>query len=323
MKLLAGPVRRRLALRVATGGAVLAVLSFLVFVGVDLLPGDPVTARLGPNATPERVAEIKAARGLDEPVLTRYAHWLGGLLHGDLGTSASGKPVSGMLADRIGNSVLLAGLCVLLLVPVSLAAGLYAARRPGRAADRTVSAGSLMLVSVPEFVVASGLVLLFAVGLGALPAVSLIPAGDSPLQHPRMLVMPVLSLLLVAAAYAIRVIRACAVTVLAGPQVEFLRLTGVRERTILRTAVVPAVLPVAVQVWLVTGVGLVGGAVLVEKVYGYPGIGELLVSAVLGGDLPVVQALVIVLGAAMLLALVVADLAVVLLTPRLRTGGAG
>ncbi|MET9971667.1 ABC transporter permease subunit, partial [Streptomyces sp. NPDC006356] len=153
------------------------------------------------------------------------------------------------------------------------------------------------------------------------PAVSLIPAGHSPLQHPRMLVMPVLSLLLVAAAYATRVIRACAVTVLAGPQVEFLRLTGVRERTILRTAVVPAVLPVAVQVWLVTGVGLVGGAVLVEKVYGYPGIGELLVTAVLGGDLPVVQGLVVVLGAAMLLALVLADLAVVLLTPRLRTGG--
>ncbi|MBB0242569.1 ABC transporter permease subunit [Streptomyces alkaliphilus] len=322
MTLLAGPVGRRLALRVATGGALLAVLSLLVFVGVDLLPGDPVTARLGPNATPERVAELRAARGLDEPVLTRYAQWLGGLLRGDPGTSFSGKPVSEMLADRVGHSALLAGLCVLLLVPVSLAAGLYAARRPGKPADRTVSTGALLLVSVPEFVIASGLVLLFAVGLGLLPAVSLIPAGDHPIRHPDMLVMPVLSLLLVASAYSIRVIRACAVSVLAGPRVEFLRLTGVRERTILRTAVVPAVLPVAVQVWLVTGVGLVGGAVLVERVFAYPGVGDLLVTAVLGGDLPVVQAIVMILGAAMLLALVLADLAVVLLTPRLRTGGA-
>lgn len=310
---------RSIPRRLATGAVLLALLSFVVYVGVDLLPGDPVTSRLGPSTSPARVAELKHHLGLDRPVLTRYGEWVAGLFRGELGTSASGRPVVEMLSDRVGNSAVLAAVSVLLLAPLSLALGLWAAWRRGRAADRVVSAGALLLVSVPEFVVAGALVLLFAVSLRVLPAVSLLPVGESPLGHPDVLVLPVLSLLLVGLAYAVRVIRASACTVLASPQVEFLRLGGVSGATVLRRAVIPAVLPVAVQVWLVTGVAFVGGAVLVERVFGYPGIGELLVASVQSGDLPVVQALVLALGAAMLVALMLADLAVVLLTPRLRT----
>ncbi|GAB3491523.1 peptide/nickel transport system permease protein [Amycolatopsis cihanbeyliensis] len=311
---------RRLAPRLGTSLGLLVLLSFLVYVGVEALPGDPVTSRLGPTATPERVAELRAHLGLDRPVLVRYGEWVAGLFHGDLGRSATGQPVTAMLSDRVGNSALLAGIAIGLLAPLSLGLGLWAAWRRGRGADRVISGGALLLVSVPEFVVAGALVLLFAVTLRLLPAVSLLPVGASPLSHPEVLVLPVLSLLFVGLAYATRVIRASAAATLTGGHVEFLRLSGAPGATLLRRAVLPAVLPVAVQVWLVTGVGFVGGAVLVEKVFGYPGIGELLVASVRTGDLPVVQALVLVLGAAMLAALVLADLAVVLLTPRLRTG---
>lgn len=294
----------------------LVLLSFAVFVGVDLLPGDPVTARLGATAPPARIAEVRAHLGLDRPVLSRYGSWVLGVVQGDLGMSASGRPVTSMLSDRVGNSVLLSLVTLVLLVPLSFGLAVWAAWRRG--ADRVISSGALLLVSVPEFVVAGLLVLVFAVSLRWLPAVSLVPVGASPLSTPAVLVLPVLSLLLVGLAYAVRVIRSAAVGVLASPHVEFMRLNGASPGAVLRQAVLPAVLPVAVQVWLVTGVGFVGGAVLVEKVFGYPGIGELLVSSVQTGDLPVVQALVLIIGAAMLAALVVADWAVVLLTPRLR-----
>ncbi|PKW14317.1 ABC transporter permease [Saccharopolyspora spinosa] len=306
---------RRAGLRLATGAGLVLLLSVLVHVGVDLLPGDAATARLGPNATPERVEELRHRLGLDQPVLARYLDWLGGVLRGDLGLSVTGKPVTEMLSDRVGNSVILTAVTLALLVPLSLGLGVFAATWRGR----PVSVGALLLVSVPEFAVAGALALAFAVTLRWLPAVSLIPLGDSPLSHPEALVLPVLALLGVGLSYAVRTIRSAAVTAFGSPYVEFLRLNGISSRSVLRAAVLPAVLPVALQVWLVTGVGLVGGGVLVEKVFGYPGIGELLVASVQTGDLPVVQALVLALGSAMLVALAVADLAVVLLTPRLRT----
>ncbi|UMP06855.1 ABC transporter permease [Amycolatopsis sp. EV170708-02-1] len=311
---------RSLPRRLSSGVVLLALLTFVVYVGVDLLPGDPVTSRLGPSTPPTRIAELRHHLGLDRPVLTRYGEWVAGLFRGELGTSAAGRPVVEMLSDRVGNSALLAAIAMLLLAPLSLAFGLWAAWRRGRAADRLVSAGALLVVSVPEFVVAGALVLLFAVSLRMFPAVSLLPIDAGPLAHPEILVLPVLSLLLAGLAYAVRVIRASASTALESSHVEFLRLGGAPGTTVFRRAVVPAVLPVAVQVWLVTGVAFVGGAVLVEKVFGYPGIGELLVTSVQSGDLPVVQALVLILGAAMLAALILADLSVVLLTPRLRTG---
>lgn len=304
--------------RLATSAGLLAGLSFLVYVGVDLLPGDPLTSRLGPTATPERIAQLRTELGLDRPVLIRYGDWIAGVLRGDLGQSSIGQPVSALLSTRIGNSALLAGLAIACLVPLSLGLGVVAAWRRGRTADRVITAGSLLLVSLPEFVVAGFLVLVFAVGLRLLPAVSLVPAGASPLGRPSVLVLPVVSLLLVSLAYAIRVVRATAAAALRAPYVEFLRLSGHSWPAVIRTAVVPAVLPVAVQVWLLTGVGMIGGAVLVEKVFGYPGIGELLVTSVQTGDLPVVQALVLILGAATLVALLLADLAVMWLTPQLR-----
>lgn len=313
---------RLVAGRLVGTAGLLVLLSLLVHVGVDLLPGDAATTRLGLTATPERLAEARARLGLDRPLHERYLTWAGGLLRGDLGTSVTGERVGAMLEGRLGNSVLLAALTTLLLVPLSLAVGLATGVRTGTRTDRSVSTVVLLLVAVPEFVTAGGLVLLFAVGLGVLPAVSLVPPGASPLAVPEVLVLPVTSLLLLGSAHAIRVIRATTATAVRAPHVEAARLNGASGRAIVRGHLVPAVLPVAVQVWLVTAIGLLGGAVLVESVFGYPGIGTLLVTSVRGGDLPLVQALAMTLGAAMLVALVLADVAVRVLTPTMRTAHA-
>lgn len=304
--------------RLIVAAGMLALLSVVIFVGVDLLPGDPVTSRLGGSADPERIADARSRLGLDRPVGERYLEWVENLLSGDLGSSATGSPVTDLLSDRIANSAILAGLAVLLLVPASLLIGVLAGLRSGTRLDRGISAGSLLLVALPEFVVAGALILVFAVGLRWLPAVSLVPSGASPLQAPEVLVLPVLSLLMLGLATSVRLIRASTASAVQGPHVEFMRLNGIATRTLLRQAILPAVLPVALQVWLLSAVGLVGGAVLVEKVFGYPGIGDLLVRSVQTGDLPVVQALSMILGAAMLLAVLLADLATRAMTPVLR-----
>ncbi|MGW6456767.1 ABC transporter permease [Streptomyces sp. NPDC055078] len=309
-------VVRRLCLSLV----LLVLLSVVVFAGVDVLPGDAVSGRAGGALTPEQIADIRQQLGLRRPLIERYGRWAGGLLHGDLGTSlVSGRPVGSLMGRQLGNSVLLALLTVLVAAPLSLVLGMWAGARRGRPADRVVSAAAILLVAFPEYVFAGALVLIFAIGLDWLPAVSLVPPGDSPLQHPDLLVLPVLSLVLLSLAYAARVVRAATAAALREPHVESARLNGQRETVLLRRAVLPAVLPVAAQIWCVLGVGLVGGAILVERVFGYPGVGELLVNSVRGGDLPVAQALAMVLGAAMLVALLVADLVVVLMTPRLRT----
>ncbi|GEL23098.1 metal transporter [Pseudonocardia sulfidoxydans NBRC 16205] len=310
---------RLVAGRLATGAALLVLLSLLVFVGVDLLPGDAANARLGASATPARLAETRQRLGLDRPVLVRYADWAGGLLRGDLGTSVSGTPVSAILGGRVANSALLAGLTTILLVPISLVVGMWAGLRPGSRRDRGVAVASLLFVAAPEFVTAGLLVLVFAIGLGVLPAVSLIPPGAGPLDRPAALVLPVLALLLLHASYAVRMIRATIAATVRAPHVEFARLNGEPPRDVVRHAVLPAVLPVALQVWLLTAAALVGGTVLVERVFGYPGIGEVLVTAVRTGDLPVAQALVMVLGAGVVVALLAADVGVRLSTPTLRT----
>ncbi|MGW4033445.1 ABC transporter permease [Streptomyces sp. NPDC004838] len=299
---------RYVAGRLAVAAGLLWALSLVVYVGVDLLPGDPATARLGPGTTPEQAALARSRLGLDEPLASRYGEWAAGLVRGDLGTSANGTPVADMLTGRLGNTAVVAGLTVMLLVPLSLALGVELGRRPGGRLDGAGSAALLLTVAVPEFIVASLLALLVAGRLGWLPAASLVPAGEHPLEHPEVLVLPVLSLLLVSMAYASRVIRAQTATALETPHVEFMRLNGVPERAILRQAVLPAVLPAAAQIWLITAAGLVGGAVLVEIVYSYPGTGKLLVTAVQNGDLPVVQALAMITGALTLLATLAADL---------------
>ncbi len=309
--------------RVLVIAGLLVLLSLVVFIGVDLLPGDPVTARYGPGAAPEVIDQARERLGLNRPLADRYLGWLGAAVTGNLGTSANGTPVTDLFAVRLGNSLLLAALTMVILVPASLLVGVMLGRRAGTRCDRTVSGALMLLVAIPEFVLAGVLVLVLAVGLGLFPPVSLVPAGDSPLSHPQVLVLPVLSLVCVTLAYASRLIRAATAAAYRAPHVEFLRLNGFAERGILRRAVLPAVLPVALQVWLIGGASLIGGAVLVERVFGYPGIGDVLIRAVLAGDLPVVQALALLFGALTLLAMLAADIGGLLQPGAARPGRTG
>ncbi|MFE0801588.1 ABC transporter permease [Streptomyces sp. NPDC058812] len=315
-----GGLLRFVARRLGVCTGLLALLSLVVFVGVDLLPGDPATSRLGDRASPEQIAAARDRLGLGDPLWQRYADWAGGLLRGDLGASMlSGVPVRSLIADRLGNSALLAGLTLAAVVPLSLLLGVWAGMRRGRLPDRAVSTVAVILVALPEYVVAGGLVLVLSVWLGWFPAVSVTPAAGGPPLDPRLLALPLLSLLSLSLAHAVRVIRAATAAALRAPHVETAVLNGTPRRALLRRAVLPAALPVAAQIWCVLGIGLVGGAILVERVYGYPGIGELLVSSVQSGDIPVAQALAVLLGGATLLALAVADIAVTVTTPWKRT----
>jgi peptide/nickel transport system permease protein len=296
--------------RVVAAVLTLGAVSVLVFAATDVLPGDASGALAGADATAAQRAQIRAELGLDRPAVQRYLEWAGGVLHGDLGTAfVGGRPVAGMLADRLPNSLLLAGVALAVMIPAAVALGLLAGMRAGRRTDRVVSTVTLVAVGVPEFLTAAILVAGLATGLGLLPEVSLVPLGGNPLDDPVILVLPALTLVVVGLALATRMIRASAADVAATPYVEAARLNGVRGLRLALVHVLPNALGPAVQVLATTIGGLVGGAVVVETFFGYPGVGFELQQAVVRRDVPVVQGLVMVLAAVSLTALLAGDVA--------------
>jgi peptide/nickel transport system permease protein len=308
------------ARRLAAGVAMLAVVSVIVFAGTKILPGDAATAILGRDATPASVAQMRHQLGIDKPVVQQYTSWVGGLLHGDLGTSlTSGLPVSELIGSRIVNTLILAAFASLVMIPLALALGVAAGRRPGGALDAAITWISLGMIAVPEFVTGTLLVLLFAVRLDVLPAVSLLPVGGGVLDAPSVLVLPVATLVIVGVAYIIRMVRAGVVEVMASDYVQMARLNGIAERRVvlrhgLRNALAPTV-----QVVALTLQWLIGGLFIVETVFQYPGIGQGLVQAVIARDIPLVQAVAMIIAATYIVITIVADIAVVLLVPKLRT----
>jgi peptide/nickel transport system permease protein len=308
--------------RLAAGVAMLAVVSVVVFAGTEILPGDAATAILGRDATPSAVASLRHQLGLDKPVIQQYTTWVGGLLHGDLGRSlTSDLPVSELIGSRVVNTLILAGVASLVMIPLALALGVAAGRRPEGVLDNLITWTSLGLIAVPEFVTGTLLVLLFAVRLQLLPAVSLLPLDGGPLDVPSVLVLPVATLVIVGVAYIIRMVRAGVIEVMASDYVQMARLNGISERRVvlrhgLRNALAPTV-----QVIALTLQWLIGGLFIVETVFQYPGIGQGLVQAVIARDIPLVQAVAMLMATAYIVINIVADIAVVLLVPKLRTAG--
>jgi peptide/nickel transport system permease protein len=306
--------------RLAAGVAMLVVVSVVVFAGTEILPGDAATAILGRDATPSAVTQMRHELGLDKPVVQQYVSWIGGLLHGDLGTSlTSGLPVSDLIGSRVVNTLILAAVASLVMIPLALVLGVLAGRRPGGALDTAITWISLGMIAVPEFVTGTLLVLLFAVRLHALPAVSLLPLDGGVLDAPSVLVLPVATLVIVGVAYIIRMVRAGVVEVMASDYVQMARLNGIAERRVvmrhgLRNALAPTV-----QVVALTLQWLIGGLFIVETVFQYPGIGQGLVQAVIARDIPLVQAVSMIIATTYILITIVADIAVVLLVPKLRT----
>jgi peptide/nickel transport system permease protein len=304
----------------------LLAVSVLVFVGTEVLPGDAASAVLGRTASPEELTELRAQMGLDRPAPERYLDWLGGLLHGDLGNSAAGyaqgaeSPIWDQLRPRVANSLWLALITSLIVIPCSLLLGVTAARRAGRPADHAISITSLAIISLPEFVIGSALILVFFTWLDWLPPVALIPPGESALSHPKALVLPVLALLGATLAASIRMVRAGMIDVLRSDYVEMARLNGVAERAVvwrraLRNGLAPSVQILAQNVQY-----LIGGIIVVEYLFTYPGIGKEFVDAVAIRDVRAVQSIAMFIATVAVLLNLLADLIVLLLVPRLRTG---
>jgi peptide/nickel transport system permease protein len=313
---LAGYVLRRLG----AGLILLVIVSMLVFAATQILPGDAASAILGRSATQQAKLALRHQLGLDRPLWEQYRSWAGGLLRGDFGRSLSSQqPVTGFIADRIWNTLALAGVAVAFMIPLSFVLGIWAGIRRDRAADHVIAGGSLAAIALPEFVIGTVLVALFAVHLQWLPAISVVPDNGDPFSAPSILVLPVITLLVVSLAYTIRMIRAGMVETLATDYVQMARLNGIPERRVISKHALRNALAPSVQVLALTVQWLVGGVVVVETVFGYSGLGQGLVQAVAARDIPVVQAVAILIAAFYILVNIVADVIVILLIPKLRT----
>lgn len=307
--------------RLAAGVVLLFIVSILVFAATTVLPGDAASAILGRQATPQSLAALREELDLDRPLVAQYGDWIGGVLHGDLGDSyaARGEPVWGLIHTEIVNTLAVAIYTTLILLPISLGLGVLSGMRAGRMLDQIVSGTTLGIIALPEFVIGSVLVLLFAVTWKVLPAVSLLPPDSSPFTHLELIALPVITLTLAGLAYMARIVRAGVIAVLESDYVEMARLNGAPEARILRKHVVRNALAPSVQAFALTLQWLVGGVLIVETLFAYPGIGKALVEAIYQRDLPTVQAVGLLIATIYIVLNIVADLAVVLLVPRLRT----
>jgi peptide/nickel transport system permease protein len=293
-----------------------------VFAATHALPSDPARAILGRTATPDSLRALRAQLHLDHSAVSQYGHWLGGIFRGDLGNSlaARGEPVTKVLGKRLENSAFLVLLAAVFSIPLSILLGVISARRRDGPLDHSMSIVLLALAALPEFVVGIGLVLLFATKVfQVLPAVSLIPPDAAPWQHLKELVLPTVTLVLAVSPYVARIMRASMVEVLESDFVEMARLKGMPERYVLWRHAVPNAIAPAIQVIALNLAYLAGGIVVVEFVFAYPGIGSALVDAVANRDLPIVQALAVLIAAVYVGCNVLADIATILVSPRLRT----
>lgn len=320
-RLITGGVSGFIVRRLLLGILVLLLVSVVVFLATQALPGDPARAILGRSATPQSLAALRRLLHLDRPVIDQYWTWALGLLHGNLGTSlAAQEPVSTLLGPKLVNSSILVAIAAVVSIPVSIAIGSWAALKREKAFDTLSSNLLLVLAALPEFVVAVVLVILLATTIfNVLPAISNIPPGSGPWNNWNALVLPCLTLVIAVAPYVARIMRASMVEVLESDYVEMARLKGLPERTVLVRHALPNALGPVFQVIALNLAYLAGGIVVVEYVFNYSGIGSALQEAVVNHDLPVVQALAMLIAAVYVVLNLLADVATILVTPRIRT----
>jgi len=308
--------------RLGFGAVVVVCVTIIVFIATQVLPGDPARAIYGKNATPALIAAITEKFGLDRPLYEQYLSWFTGLLHGDLGMSiALRAPVAEVLPARLSNTLVLVLIAFVIALPLSIVLGTFTATRRDRGFDRVTLATSLVVTALPDFVI--GLLLVMLLGttvLKILPPVSLFPPEASPLAYPLELVLPVLTLVLVIVPYLYRLVRASMIDVLESDYVQMARLKGMPASLVMRRHALPnALVPVIQATGVLLGVVL-AGTIVVEFVFRYPGLGSLFSNAVANRDLQLIQAVVLVYTVGVVVFNLLADVATVLVTPRLRTG---
>ena len=304
------------------GGVVGVVfgMSVLIFGIVHLLPGNVAYAILGEYATPGAVAALEAKLGLNDPLPLQYWRWFSGMVRGDFGDSiVMSRPAAGLVGEALGRSALLAGLAFTLVAVGGIALGLHAATHKGRVSDHVLSLAQLVLIAVPEFFWAIVAVLLFASALHWLPATGYAPLGEAGVASwAAHLVLPVLVLSLGLLAHISRLTRASLLEVLGSRYVLAARARGLGERRVLWRHAVPNALTPAITVLAVDAGLLIGGIVVAETVFAYPGLGRMLVFAIDHHDLPLLQAGMMVVTAIYAVANLLADIVQAALNPRIR-----
>ncbi len=299
----------------------LLAVSVTIFAVTEILPGDVATMMLGQQATPQDLDTLRERLGLDRPAHVRYLEWLGGLLRGDFGESLRlGVPVGPLLGKRLLNSLALAALAFVVGVPTGVTLGVIAGLTRDRVPDRLISVTTLAAVSLPEFVTGVFLIIVFASWLGWLPPSSLIDPDANPLESLRRLILPAATLLLAMWAHIARMTRGSMAEVMDSNYIRTAILKGLHKRTVvfehaLRNALLPTISIIAINVgWLI------GGLIVVESVFAYPGMGQLLLFAINNHDVPLLQATTLVIAGIYSLSNLSADLLYRYSNPRIRYG---
>jgi peptide/nickel transport system permease protein len=314
-------LRKTVLRRLFWGVLTLWVVSLLVFGATLALPGDPATAILGRQATPARLKAVRRALHLNKPAIQQYADWLKGIVTLHPGKSIVAQiPVTKLLSARLANSLWLMLVAGLVSIPLAIALGVLMAVRRDTAVDHGVSTTTLVLAALPPFVVGIGVVVIFATQVFHwLPAVSLVPPGTTVWDNPKVLVLPVLTLTLVVVPYVSRIMRGSMIEVLESDYVTTARLKGLPERRVVWVHAVPNAIAPAIQATALALAYLAGGIVIIEYVFGFPGIGAALIDGVNNHDLPVVQFIVMLIAAFYVVLNFLADVVTHAVTPKLRT----
>ncbi|MEZ5826376.1 MAG: ABC transporter permease [Geminicoccaceae bacterium] len=312
------PILKMVFARLGLGVLTLFVVSLIIFLGVELLPGDIAQEILGQSATPETVAALRREMGLDLPAHERYLSWLGGMVQGDFGVSLANKrEISELISVRLWNTLFLAGLTAIVAVPIALGLGILAALYRNSLFDRAVNVFTLSSISFPEFFVAYILILFLSVNLGWFPSISNVSPDTPFLERVYRSVLPALTLTLVIVAHMMRMTRAAIINLLASPYIEMARLKGLPPRRVIVKHAVPNALAPIINVVALNLAYLVVGVVVVEVVFVYPGLGQLIVDSVSKRDLPVVQACALIFAVTYILLNLLADILSTVTNPRL------
>ena len=307
-----------IAQRIALGFLTLFTISLLITFGVELLPGDLAESILGQGATPETVKVFRAELGLDKPAHMRYLSWLGGIVTGDLGVSlASKREISELVGIRLANTIFLGGFAATIAVPLALFLGILAALFRNTLFDRAINTFTLTTISFPEFFVAYILILFFAIKLGWFPGISNISTDLSFGDKLYRTLLPATTLTLVVLAHMMRMTRATIINLLASPYIEMARLKGISPMKIILRHALPNALAPIVNVVAINLAYLVVGVVIVEVVFVYPGLGQLMVDSVSKRDIPVVQACSMIFASVYILLNLSADIISIVTNPRI------
>ncbi len=298
----------------------LFIISIIIFIGVEALPGDTATAYLGQSATPESLKALREEFGLNTPAPQRYLNWLGDMLKGDLGDSmARRKPVSEIIGNQFRNTVVLAAAAAIIGIPLAIVLGVFAGLTRDKWPDILVSLVAILGMTLPGFVTATVLIYVFSIRLGWFPAIALVSSNAPVREILPNIILPIITLTFVMVAHILRLVRTNMIEVMVSNYVQMARLKGVPAMKIVFLHALPNAMLPSINVIALTLAWLLGGVAIIETVFNYPGIGKLLINAIGDRDLALVQGIAMILASIYIGVNLIADLLALVLNPRLRT----